>query len=243
MNMNKSLRAITLTFAGLLVSVTFAIEPENNESNMVDLTYVMGKFDPKKNKDFASIAMEFASRDGMLMRREAYDAFQRMYKAALSDTGIKLTVVSATRNFDDQKRIWERKWSENSLIPDSATRARKILEFSSMPGSSRHHWGTDLDLINLQNSYFEQGDGKKIYDWLRSNGKQYGFCQPYTANRATGYQEERWHWSYVPLSKGFAAYAKSNLKNEMISGFNGAENGVTLDILKNYILGINPEYL
>ena len=38
-------------------------------------------------------------------------------------------------------------------------------------------------------------------DWLVQNGASYGFCQPYTAGRCAGYNEEKWHWSYMPLSE------------------------------------------
>ncbi len=72
-----------------------------------------------------------------------------------------------------------------------------------MPGTSRHHWGTDFDLNNLTNSYFSRGEGKVIYAWLKKNAGKYGFCQPYTAGREEGYNEERWHWSYIPLARIF----------------------------------------
>jgi zinc D-Ala-D-Ala carboxypeptidase len=57
------------------------------------------------------------------------------------------------------------------------------MQYSSMPGTSRHHWGTDVDLYALDDIYFTYGDGKIVYDWLLANAANYGFCQPYTANR------------------------------------------------------------
>jgi len=50
-----------------------------------------------------------------------------------------------------------------------------------MPGTSRHHWGTDVDLFSLDNKFFESGDGKIWYSWMVQNAAKYGFCQPYTA--------------------------------------------------------------
>lgn len=32
-----------------------------------------------------------------------------------------------------------------------------------MPGTSRHHWGSDVDLYALDDIYFEYGDGEIIY--------------------------------------------------------------------------------
>ena len=49
-----------------------------------------------------------------------------------------------------------------------------------MPSTSRHHWGTDIDLNSLNNSYFSSGKGLKEYDWLTTNANHYGFYQVYT---------------------------------------------------------------
>jgi len=52
-----------------------------------------------------------------------------------------------------------------------------------MPGTSRHHWGSDVDLYSLEDIDFLKGNGKIIYQWLTDNAASYGFCQPYTAGR------------------------------------------------------------
>lgn len=217
-----------------------------------DLAYIMGKFDPAQHPDFTLIDAQYSNTAGRYLHRETYDAFLRMYKAALAE-GITLTIVSAARNFEMQKGIWEAKWNGERTIedgkdasqayPDPKTRALKILEFSSMPGSSRHHWGTDVDLVNLNNEYFDSGEGKKTYDWLLANAAAYGFCQPYTAGRPQGYHEERWHWSYLPLAQPLTAKARSQLKDAMIEGFAGAETASEIGIVENYVLGINLECL
>ena len=55
-----------------------------------------------------------------------------------------------------------------------------ILEYSSAPGTSRHHWGTDMDINALQNDYFSnKGNGAFLYEWLQKNAAKFGFCQPY----------------------------------------------------------------
>lgn len=58
----------------------------------------------------------------------------------------------------------------------------------------------DLDFYSLENGDFDHGIGKIIYTWMTANAYKYGFCQPYTAGRCAGYNEERWHWSYYPIS-------------------------------------------
>jgi zinc D-Ala-D-Ala carboxypeptidase len=89
-------------------------------------------------------------------------------------------------------------------ITDPVERAREILRFSAMPGTSRHHWGTDIDLNSLVNSYFRVRTRKKNLRMAACKTLvSFGFCQPYTAhgaNRNGGYEEEKWHWSYKPVA-------------------------------------------
>ncbi|MEY4936102.1 MAG: hypothetical protein RIS64_2461 [Bacteroidota bacterium] len=203
------------------------------------IDYVMGKFDPAKDKRFVKIELKHADKADMYLRKETYEAFKKMHAAALKE-GVSLKIVSATRNFDRQKAIWEEKWKNKyAHIKDPQQRALKILEFSSMPGSSRHHWGTDMDLNNLTNEYFATSTGKKMYDWLTKNASTYGFCQPYSAGRTDGYHEEKWHWTYVPLAKSLTQFVKTNLTDAHIKGFLGSETAVSIEIVKHYILGIS----
>ncbi|NJB86619.1 LAS superfamily LD-carboxypeptidase LdcB [Lewinella marina] len=215
--------------------------------------YLTGKFDPAAHPDFVKVADRYTDGDPYLLHRETYTAFERMHAAALAD-GVRLRIVSATRNFARQKQIWEAKWNGQRLLegkekadevyPDPADRARAILRYSSMPGTSRHHWGTDIDLNALNNDYFRQGEGQKIYDWLTTHGGEYGFCQPYTAKgpeRPNGYEEERWHWSYRPLATRLTDYAANELQDTDISGFAGAEAAPRIGVVENYVLGVNSD--
>jgi LAS superfamily LD-carboxypeptidase LdcB len=143
----------------------------------------------------------------------------------------------------------EQKLTEN--IPEELRRFRKILEFRSAPGTSRHHFGTDLD-INRINPMFSEGKNdlavrENIYKWLTKNARDFGFCQTYTPKgirgRETGYNEERWHWSYIPLSRNFTAEYKRLIRPEDISGFLGDQYVASEDIINKYALSINPECL
>lgn len=220
--------------------------------NNIDGAYLLGKFNPATHKDFRKIETKYASRAGMYIRKDVYEAFLRMYKAARAD-GIDLKVLSATRSFSGQKRIWEAKWTGqrkvsgqdlSKAIPFGTDRAKKILEYSAMPGTSRHHWGTDLDLCALNNAFFDVGQGKKIYDWLNNNARDFGFFQPYTdrnTGRATGHSEEKWHWSYIPISQPLTRKYTQILNNEKIVGFLGQESAPDINILSNYVLGVNND--
>ncbi len=214
---------------------------EKTVKTPITIEYITGKFEPRFHPDFVVVDKKYAERDSLLLRKETYEAFKKMHFAAHKE-GLDLTIISATRNFNYQKGIWERKWADLSKkMSDPEKIAKNILLYSAMPSSSRHHWGTDIDFDNLSNTYFEKGKGKLIYDWMKKNASKFGFCQPYTAGRASGYQEEKWHWTYMPLSKDFTAFAEKNLKNEQVSGFKGAETAAKLDIVKNYVLGINHD--
>ena len=110
--------------------------------------------------------------------------------------------------------IWNEKWSgkrkstgtaDITKITDQLEKAMIILRYSSMPGTSRHHWGTDFDINMLNNEYYDKGDGKIIYKWLESNAAKFGFGQPYNAGRENGYKEEKWHWSYPRTSSGLTS--------------------------------------
>ncbi|MBT7444721.1 MAG: hypothetical protein HN790_12235 [Methylococcales bacterium] len=91
-------------------------------------------------------------------------------------------------------------------------RQREILQASSAPGISRHHWGTDFDIVSL-NSKAWQKKHLKEYRWLQKNAAKYGFIQVYTAGRkGEGYFEERWHWSYFPVAQALLDYAKTHEK-------------------------------
>jgi len=219
-----------------------------------EITYLTGQFDPATHPDFTGIAATYTNKTGIFLRKDTYEAFKRMHSDAAKE-GIVLTIVSATRNFESQKRIWEEKWTGkrqvdgeflSETVEDPEARARKILRYSSMPGSSRHHWGTDIDLNALTNSFFAAGEGLTLYNWLVNNAYKYGFCQPYTAkgsDRPNGYEEEKWHWSFLPIAKPLTDLARDSMRNEQITGFLGHETAVSIGIRENYILGINPNCL
>lgn len=210
-----------------------------------DLNYLTGKFDPVKRPDFEKLDKPYTDRGGMYLRRETLDAFKKMYDAA-EKAGFKLRIISATRTFEQQKQIWETKWTRFAKdAPLPKDRALKIMEYSSMPGTSRHHWGTDVDLNDLNNAAFEPGGRfAGLYDWLRAHAHEYGFCQPYTtkgAQRPEGYNEERWHWSYTPLSKPFLKQYLQSVNNGMIGGFKGSETAAEIKAVENYAGGVNKD--
>lgn len=231
------------------------VKPAENQApkdSTIDRDYLMGKVNPGQDTRFAKIEPTYSNGEAMYMRKEAYEAFIKMFNAAKKE-GVILKIISATRPFEHQKGIWEAKWTGKKAVdgaflkgtPTSfAERALKIMRWSSMPGTSRHHWGTDIDLNDLNNSYFEKSVGKKVYEWLSAHASEYGFCQVYSPKgekRPHGYEEEKWHWSYTPLAADFTKQYAQLIKNEDIQGFIGSESAVEIKAVERFVLGINHQ--
>ncbi|MGF1923281.1 MAG: M15 family metallopeptidase [Bacteroidia bacterium] len=203
--------------------------------------FLLGKYNYTKDTSFIKVPQQF-TKSTVYLKKETYTAFQNMRQAALK-AGIVLTIISGTRSFSDQRYKWELKWhtSEFATIKNVKQKAAKLLRWWSMPSTSRHHWGTDIDLNNMKIAYYKTAEGKKLYNWLVKNAPKYGFHQPFTANRATGYQEEKWHWSYVPLSVKYVRAYVRQVSLADINGFLGFNAAKDLDVIKNWVLGVNPK--
>lgn len=222
------------------------IDTKPQKSNLLKDTlnittdFVLGKFDYKSDSTFTKVDSKYSAKE-IYINTIVYSAFLKMGEAAKKDS-IDFKILSGTRNFYEQKAIWERKWNLNSNL-NSIDRAKKILEYSSMPSTSRHHWGTDIDLNSLNNSYFNTGKGLETYQWLQAHANSFGFYQVYTNknNGRTGYNEEKWHWSFVPLASKYLEFYNSNIKTEDISEFEGSHLAKDLRIIEDYVNGIPTE--
>jgi len=180
---------------------TLAASASLSEEEVADLELAGKKRPPLSGKDVP-------------LRPSAAEAFIAMRNAALEDE-ITIHIVSGYRSFDRQLRIWNRKFrSMNKTKMTPEEKFRSILRYSSLPGSSRHHWGTDADLIDLskpkpqemllERHYKKGGVYGDLYAWLREYAVKYGFYEAYTNDSArTGYAYEPWHWSFAENSIPF----------------------------------------
>ncbi len=231
----------------LFATVCFA------QSDAITKDYLIGNVDPATDSRFSKLGQFY-------MRNEVVESFKSLQIEA-GKAGIRFDVISAMRTFSHQKRIWENKWrgvtpvntDTNEFLPKvrktsavvdltDEQRAKKILEVTAMPSTSRHHWGTDIDLNNVNPSYWETPKGKKEYDWLSKNAPKFGFCQVYSGNRSLGHTEEKWHWSYLPLSRPLTDVFIKQVTNEVIaqSLFLGSQTAEQLDPLGKYVAAIDP---
>ena len=230
----------------LIVFLFFLICNEFYSQATVDLEIIIGK--SQSNIVGDSIRLEV----------NTYKAFKKMEAAAKRD-GIYLKIVSAYRGFERQKLIWNNKYekftNDFSLEPEKAI--SEIIRFSTVPGTSRHHWGTDIDIIDgnfpdeenvLVSEKFEK-DGLfyKVKNWLDNNSKNFGFYLTYTNDKnRKGFEFEPWHYSYKPVSvKYYRALIKTDLKKIIKSlDINGSdyfdESFIDTYIAEN-IMDINPD--
>jgi zinc D-Ala-D-Ala carboxypeptidase len=202
---HRQLIIIAAVSIALLLKCSYAADDAALFGATKPADYLTGRFDPAKNRLFVCINDTGVPVNEWrhYLRKEAAAALKRMYADFRKENPkAPFWVQSSTRSFSDQKTIWDTKWKKLQAggEKDPLKTALAILRYSSMPGTSRHHWGTDFDLNELRNEYFESGEGKVLYRWLTRNADRYGFCQPYMAGRKGGYSEEKWHWSYRPLS-------------------------------------------
>jgi D-alanyl-D-alanine carboxypeptidase len=201
---------------------------------------LLGRINPADHKSFELVPVEYCSRGGIYLRTEALDAFLKLRKAA-EDENIELIVVSGARSFTHQKSIWERKWARPRYMGWSAfEKATDILTYSSMPGTSRHHWGTDIDINSLDNDYFESGVGANVYSFLLRCGGEFGFEQVYISKDGgrTGYEQEKWHWSFMPTAEMMLRQYNDRITLSDINGFQGAAAADSIRIIEDFVNGV-----
>lgn len=204
---------------------------------------LLGKFDPATHPEFERVPRTWTDKENIHLRAEALAAYGRMRQAAGS-ADITLVVRSATRNFSYQKGIWERKWQRPQYMGWQAIdKARDIMTYSAMPGASRHHWGTDVDLNSFENDWFTSGEGERIYSWLQQHAAEFGFHQVYDdkSTGRTGYELERWHWSYLPLAGPMLMAFNATISEEDLSqaNFSGSVSADSLKVMDQFVNGVD----
>ena len=182
--------------------------------------------------------------------------FNAMHQAA-TEQGISLKLVSGYRSFERQNRLWQAKFSHFSLsgMPAKAV-VQKIIEYVAIPGTSRHHWGTDIDIIDqnakitgdllMAKNYVAGGKMNRLYKWLKDNAPDFGFMLAYDdhPNRG-GFKFEPWHFSYQPLAKFFYnCFIKldwaAQLPTDLIAGGKELDIAFLNAYTNSHLRGINP---
>ena len=155
------IKSIIIIFFVCLIA--FFIQSSCIKKPITDKDRLTGQFNYKSDPEFIKLPMKYATKE-IYLRKTVYEKFKAMADTAAKD-GIVLKALSGTRSYAEQKNIWDNKWNNYFKNGDSIGTMKKILLYSSMPSTSRHHWGTDIDINSLEPSYFASGKGFKEYNW------------------------------------------------------------------------------
>ena len=193
-------------------------------------------------------------------------------RAAAARDGLRLEPASAFRDFDRQCVIWNAKFRGERPLLDRegkaldaaaltpAERIDAILAWSALPGASRHHWGTDLDVYDLAAlpegarpelvpaEYAQGGPFARLDAWLGAHSHEYGFYRPYMTERG-GVGVEPWHISFAPVAEACARALDAATLRAAIDGAavegrpieGAAEVAARIDeLLLRYVAAVDP---
>lgn len=178
------------------------------------------------------------------LQPEAKQAFLALQKSA-EKAGFSLQIASAFRDFSRQQYIWNNKFNGKSPVLNEKEqildltdfndwqKCQAILHFSALPGLSRHHWGTDIDIYDptllpknktLQLTaweYGKQGYFFALTEWLKVHAPIFDFYFPFL-DLPLRYRigNEPWHLSYRPLS---CQMARQMTKETLYRAWQGEE--------------------
>jgi LAS superfamily LD-carboxypeptidase LdcB len=160
---------------------------------------------------------------------------------AAKAAGFELAIASGYRSFSRQLLIWNQKAQGVRPLLDSdgnpldvsqlsdEQKMFSILRWSALPGASRHHWGTEVDVYDksrissayqLQLSVAETEKGgpfAEFHQWLSQELtlNDSPFFRPYLTDKG-GVAPEPWHLSYKPLADVFYKSYSIDMLREQI---------------------------
>lgn len=208
-----------------------------------------------------------ASDIGCALHADVIAPFRALRVAAWAEAGVDLVAVSGFRSFARQRSIWNAKMrGERPLLGRSGeqleagrldvdARIDAILRWSALPGASRHHWGTDFDVIDRAGmprgyepqlvplEYGPEGPFGALDAWLAANMGRFGFHRPY-ARDLGGVQPEPWHLSYAPIaSPALAALDADVLRTALTANvIDGGDRVLARlpELHARYVLAVDP---
>jgi LAS superfamily LD-carboxypeptidase LdcB len=191
------------------------------------------------------------------LHREVIAPYLAMRAAAAAD-GIDLTAISSFRDFDRQLAIWNAKFRGERPMQDRdglpmdalalapAERVDAILWWSALPGASRHHWGTDFDVMDpnmlppgyrlqlIPAEYQSGGPFERLTRWLDAHMHAFGFYRPYSTDRG-GVRPEPWHLSYAPVAaRAQQAFAVDQLQTVLAATDIDGKEQVLESLARNF---------
>jgi hypothetical protein len=161
------------------------------------------------------------------MNRFYQDAWLPKHKADKPPPPAALT-ASQTRDFAsqagiDKSELAKRKITGSSGEADIRKALVDILGTMSMAGFSRHHWGTEIDLMGpgeVKHEFWE-GSGKfvSLIPFVRDHAAQFGFFNPFSGGSARAtphYNDEPWHLSYTAIADVMEAQWLAQIQGKVL---------------------------
>jgi len=177
---------------------------------------------------------------GCELEPQAAAALRAMRAAAALD-GLDLQAVSGFRDFDRQLSIWNGKFRGTRALLDVDSHPLNAAELDEAQRvASRHHWGSDCDLIDrraleagaavelLPADYAAGGRYARLSQWLEAHAHEFGFFRPYDRDRG-GVRPEPWHLSFAPTAMPALAALTVKL---LFDALNGAELDGSATVMK-----------
>ena len=187
-------------------------------------------------------------------------------KSAARGAGFDLRIASGFRDFERQLTIWNQKAEGKRPLLDAQGRELEytalppdqvlssILRWSALPGASRHHWGSDIDIYDaaaVDDGYVVQLTGAEcesggpfapFHCWLTEYlAGQSAFFRPYDSDMG-GVSPEPWHLSYRPLAQKYGLAMDARALYAVLESVNLGLRDLVLarfdEIFQRYVLNL-----
>ena len=160
------------------------------------------------------------------LEKTALEALIKMLDDMKAAGITNVTVTSAYRTYDYQKRLFNNYIAEESKAHPTWSEDKvkeQVLTYSAEPGTSEHQTGLCVDLFTneMEGLYNYGSETEKnpwdkgfaetaAYEWLCENAHKYGFILRFPENKTdvTGYAYESWHYRYVGVEHATKIHEK-----------------------------------
>lgn len=202
---------------------------------------------------------------GYKLHKEIIDDFMRLQSAARG-AGFELAIASSFRDFERQALIWNGKFTGQRPVHDKhqqrvdlanlseIEKCHAIMLYSALPGTSRHHFGTDLDIFDqaavaadykLQlepTEYTGNGPFTAMTQWLDNHLEEYGFYRPYQQDLG-GVAPEPWHISHIQQAQRLLQHQSIAALTDIIENSEVAGKAAILahlpQLYQRYVLNVS----
>ncbi|HEY9634988.1 MAG TPA: M15 family metallopeptidase [Coleofasciculaceae cyanobacterium] len=142
--------------------------------------------------------------DMNFLSQDLLAAFRDMRSAA-AKSGIRLSIVSGYRNYNNQVELFFKRSNVrkpiNKFYSDKLTEPQRKLvkqqylgrsEIVAPPGFSEHSTGLAIDINTISFDFANT----RTYRWLQQHAQEFGFTLSYPKNYTGGTIFEPWHWRF-----------------------------------------------